>query len=363
MYNQHFYCVIMAGGIGSRFWPVSRESRPKQFLNFTRTGESFLRLAYERIAEIIPKENIYVTSLTRYRGLVMSDIPDLDETNLLLEPYNRNTAPCIAYSTYTLLKRDPKAVVVVIPADHVIDDWKQYQATILTGLRYASEQGGIITLGIIPTRPDSNFGYIQVAGSMTPDTPVKVKTFTEKPDRELAQVFMDTGEFLWNAGIFIARARTIVDELSRHAPEIAKLWKGWEDKLTTSDERDFIARIYTDMPRISIDYAVMEKSSEVMTIPATFGWADIGNWESFYEYLAQHDANGNAVKMRGKNLLKENRGTLVYSRRKDKLVAVSGLENFIVIDTDDVLMICPRDESKLKEFLSELAMPEYEEYR
>lgn len=353
----------MAGGIGSRFWPVSRESRPKQFLNFSSDGRSFLRLAYDRIVDIIPRENIFVTSLTRYRGLVMSDIPDLDETNLLLEPYNRNTAPCIAYSTYTLLRRDPKAVVVVIPADHVIDDWELYRRTILTGMEYASGNPGIVTLGVVPTRPDSNFGYIQVAGAMEPLVPVKVKTFTEKPDRELAKVFMDTGEFLWNAGIFISRARTIIDEMELHAPEITRLWAGWEENLTTSSEREFIDRIYTDMPRISMDYAVMEKSSRVMTIPATFGWADIGNWESFYDYLAQHDANGNAVKMRGKNLLKDNRGSLVYSRRKDKLVAVSGLKDFIVIDTDDVLMICPKDENKLKEFLSELAMPEYEEYR
>lgn len=363
MYNNHFYCVIMAGGVGSRFWPVSRESRPKQFLNFTRTGQSFLRLVYDHIEGVVPRENIVVTTLTRYRGLVMSDIPDLDETNLLLEPYNRNTAPCIAYSVYSILKRDPKAVVTVIPADQVIEDVELYRNTVLTGMNYASDHSSIVTLGVVPTRPDSNFGYIQIAGEIVPQQPSKVKTFTEKPDKEMAKVFMDTGEFLWNAGIFIARASVIAAELGKHVPEITQLWEGWEEWMGTSSEMDHVEKIYPDMPRISIDYAVMEKCRDVMTIPSTFGWADIGNWESFYDYLSQRDADGNAVKMRGKNLLKENRGTLVYSRRKDKLVAIRGLEDFVVIDTDDVLLICPRDEAKLKDFLSELAMPEYKEYR
>lgn len=363
MLNNHHYCVIMAGGIGSRFWPISRESRPKQFLTFTDTGKSFLRLAYDRVAEIIPRENILVVSLSRYHGLVMSDLPDLDENNLILEPYNRNTAPCLAYATYTLLKRDPNAVMVAIPADQVIVDDGLYRQTIVRGLEYASSHDELVTLGIVPTRPDSNFGYIQVAGQMCDLEPVKVKTFTEKPDRDLARVFIETGEFLWNAGIFMWRAAVIEAQMRMLCPEITKLWTGWEQYINTSEERSFIEKIYPDMPRISIDYAVMEKSDCVMTIPSTFGWADIGNWDSFYEYLSSRDADGNAVKLRSKHLLKENSGTIVYSRRKDKLVAVRGLEDFIVIDTDDVLMICPRDEAKLKEFISELAMPGYEEYR
>lgn len=353
----------MAGGVGSRFWPISREARPKQFLRFSESGKSFLRLAYERALGIVQKDNVYVVSLTRYRSLVASDIPELDETNMLLEPYNRSTAPCITYAMYAILKRDPHAVIAVFPADHVIDDTELYCSNVRGAMEYASDHECLITLGVVPTRPDSNFGYIQVDGEIVPDTPMKVKTFTEKPDKELARVFLESGEFLWNSGIFVSKARFLDEQLRRYAPEVTRPWQGWESMLGTDDEMDFVQRLYPDMPRISIDYAVLEKSDSVITYPSHFGWADVGNWESFYEYLVRHDENGNAVKTRGKKFVEECTGTIVYSRRKDKLVAVNGMKDFIVIDTEDVLMICPRDEEKLKKFLSELAMPDYKEYR
>ncbi|MBO4263876.1 MAG: mannose-1-phosphate guanylyltransferase [Bacteroidales bacterium] len=362
MYNQHFYCVIMAGGIGSRFWPVSRKQRPKQFLNFSQSGKSFLRLAYDRLAGIIRRENVLVVSLACYREDVLAEIPELEARNLLLEPYNRNTAPCIAYATYEILRRDPQATVVVMPADQVIDDCDLYRETVRNALLYASAHDVLVTIGVVPTRPDSNFGYIQTAEPM-PDGPVKVKTFTEKPDKELAQVFLDSGEFLWNTGIFIWKAALIADQLARYAPLVASLWRGWEQALGSPGERSFIERIYTDMPRTSIDYAVMEKSDAVVTYPASFGWADIGNWDSFYEYLAGVDADGNAVRVPGKCLQEGNHRTLLYATRPDKLVAVSGLEDFIVLDTEDVLLICPRDSARIKDFVSELASPEYEAFR
>lgn len=353
----------MAGGIGSRFWPISRESKPKQFLTFSASGRSFIRLAYERILGVVPEENILVVTLPKYKDQVMSEIPELDERNILLEPYNRNTAPCLAYATHTLLARDPEAVMVAIPADHVISNWELYQNTIRTGLEEASHSKEIITIGIVPTRPDSNFGYIQMAEDPQGDKPVKVKTFTEKPDKDLAKVFIESGEFLWNAGIFITRADTLKSELETHAPQIANLWDGWQNCIGTPSEQMFIEKLYTECPRISIDYAVMEKSSNVMTIPASFGWADIGTWESFYSYLVGHDLNGNAIWAKGHNLIDGNKGTIVYSTAGKKLIAVNGLENFIVVDTDDILMICPREEQKIKEFISEMALPEYKEYR
>ena len=353
----------MAGGIGSRFWPISRAGLPKQFLDFSIQGRSFLRRTYDRMKAVIPEENIFVVSLERYREQVLSQLPELPEENLLLEPYNRNTAPCIAFATYTILQRDPAAVTVVTPSDHAIARHEIFNKTLLDAIAYAEGSDALITLGVVPTRPDANFGYIQMAGHREDGCPVKVKTFTEKPDAELARVFIETKEFLWNSGIFVWRAEAIRAALDKYAPEISRLWDGWQEVLGSGNEKSFLQRIYTDMPRISIDYAVMEKADNAWVYPAEFRWADIGNWESLYEYLAYHDDQGNALNRTSRRLLKDCSDNIVYSTRDDKLLALRGMEDYIVIDTDDVLMICPRDEQKLKDFLSQLAMPEYEEYR
>ena len=363
MLNNHYYCIIMAGGIGSRFWPISRTRKPKQFLDFSSQGKSFLRFTYDRYKAVIPEENIIVVTLDRYKEMVKMHLPELREENLLLEPYNRNTAPCLTYATYTLLKRDPHAVVVATPSDHIINHHTVFNKTLVNALEYAAGSDALITLGVYPSRPDPHFGYIQMAGPADDDRPVKVKTFTEKPNTELARVFIDSGEFLWSSGIYVWTASAIRRELETYAPEITRLWAGWQDKLDTEHQKEFIERIYTDMPRISIDYAVMEKSSNAWVFPAKFKWADIGNWESLYDYLANHDQNGNASSITGKDLVRDCKDNIFYSSEENKLLAIRGLENFIVINTEDVLMICPRDEEKLKDFLSELAMPEYEKYR
>ena len=363
MLNNHNYCIIMAGGVGSRFWPISRADLPKQFLDFSIQGRSFLRRTYDRMKAVIPEENILVISLERYREHVLSQLPELSPDNLLLEPYNRNTAPCITFATYAVLQRDPDAVTVVTPSDHSIGRHADFNRTLEAAMAYAAGSDALITLGVVPTRPDSNFGYIQMAGRPEPGEPVKVKTFTEKPDPELARVFIETREFLWNSGIFVWRADAIATALEKYAPEITRLWHGWQGMLGTDAQKEFLERIYTDMPRNSIDYAVMEKTDKACVYPATFRWADIGNWESLYEYLAYHDEQGNALNRTSRRLLRECSDDIVYSTREGKLLALRGLEDFIVIDTDDVLMICPRDERKLKDFLSQLAMPEYEEYR
>lgn len=363
MYNEHFYCVIMAGGIGSRFWPISRVDQPKQFLDFGLTGRSFLRQTYDRMKNVVPQENIIVVTLERYRDLVKGDIPEISDENILLEPYNRNTAPCLTFATYTLLKRDPLAIVVATPADHSITNQVAFDETLANALSYAAATDTLITIGIVPHRPDSNFGYIQVAGPFDGDKPVKVKTFTEKPDRELAQVFIDSGEFLWNSGIFVWRASAIREELEKYSPEITRLWKGWKDLLDTERQKEFLERIYTDMPRTSIDYAVMEKTDNAWVYPAKFEWADIGNWESLYEYLSVRDAAGNVSNIVGKGLLRDSSKNIVYSSCHNKMVAVKGLEDYLIVDMNDVLLICPRNDEQLTEFLSELALPEYENYR
>lgn len=362
--NRHYYCAILAGGIGSRFWPISRESMPKQFLDFTNAGKSFLRLTYDRMKAIVPEENIIIVSLERYRDLVTEHIPELPAENLLLEEYNRNTAPSVAYATYSVLRRDPEAVMVVTPSDHVIGDEALFTSTVLNSLRHAERSDALITLGIMPTRPDPNFGYIQAVGDFYDSHHIKVKTFVEKPSEELAQVFIDTGEFLWNSGIFIWKASVIRGELEKYAPEITKLWAGWEEALGTPEERGFVQRIYaSDLPRIAIDYAVMEKTDKAWVYPAKFSWADIGNWNSLYDYLSHHDSDGNANNFKGKSLLRNCRDNIIYSDRGNKLTAIRGLEDFVVIDTDDVLFICPRADKDFNSLLSELAMPEYKEFK
>ena len=363
--NNHNYCVIMAGGIGSRFWPVSREDKPKQFLSLSPDGKSFLRLAYDRFSKIVPADHVLVVSQVRYEEMVRETLPEVPDENIILEPLSRNTAPCIALAAFKLLLRDSDAVMVATPADHIILDEEIFEDTIRKALDYAADSDALITLGIVPDRPDTNFGYIQgVTHSMEEDgKPVKVKTFTEKPDKDLAEVFFQSGEFFWNSGIFVWRAQTIRDELAKHMPEVEILFRGWESELGTPGEVAFLERAYSSISKISIDYAVMEKTDKAWVFPAKFKWADIGNWESLYEYLAQHDSFGNASDIDGKSLLREGRDNIIYSDGKGKLIAIRGLEDYIVIDTDDVLLICPRDEKKLKEFLSELAMPEYADYR
>lgn len=363
MYNSHYYCVIMAGGIGSRFWPISRRDKPKQFLDFTSSGMSFLRFTFNRMKAFIPEENIMVVTLWKYRDLVKEQLPELREENLLMEPYGRNTAPCLTLATYTLLKRDPLAIMVATPADHVINKHDVFNEAMTNVLAYAAREDSIITLGVVPSRPDTNFGYIQTSNPGVKGKPVKIKTFTEKPDIELAKVFIESGEFLWNSGIFVGRASAIRDELEKHVPEITNLWKGWRDALDTPAEEMFLKKIYMDCPMISIDNGVMEKTDNAWVYPAEFKWADIGNWDSLYDYLSNHDENGNASNFEGKSLIKDCTGNIFYSDKPRKLTAIRGLEDYIVIDSEDALLICPRDEAKFKEFLSELAMPEYSEYR
>lgn len=362
--KNHFYCVIMAGGIGSRFWPVSREAKPKQFIRLSRTGKSFIQQAFERFAGILPKENILVVTQSRYLDLVKEHLPEVAEDNIILEPYNRNTAPCVALAAYTLLKRDPEAVMVATPADHIILDEDIFRDTLNNALNYASQSNALITLGVVPDRPDTNFGYIQgVYGQEQKDNkPIKVKTFTEKPDADLAEVFFQSGEFYWNSGIFVWKASAIRDELEAHMPEVRSLFAGWETALDSDSEKPFLENVYSSISKISIDYAVMEKTSNAWMFPCKFRWFDIGSWESLYSYISKTEGEGNVI-WGGPSLCKNNQNCFIFTNDKDKLVAVRGLDNYIVVDTGDVLLICPRDEHQAKDVIANLAMPDFEQYR
>jgi mannose-1-phosphate guanylyltransferase len=297
--------------------------------------------------------------------LVKEQLPELADENLLLEPYSRNTAPCIAYATYTLLKRDPQARMVVSPSDHMIDNEELFVDTICKAFDYIEENDTLMTLGVIPTRPDTNYGYVQACGGSDVyknGNPMQVKTFTEKPDRELAKVFISTGEFFWNAGIFLWKAETIRNEMEKYIPEVTGLFNGWENALGTPIESEFIARAYTDCRNISIDYGVMEKTDMAWMYPVRFGWGDIGTWESLYNIMPEKDSMGNAISAE-KTLIENSRDVLVVSPEKKKLIAIKGLEDYMVIDTEDVLVICPKDDKKFKDFISCIGMPDYEKYR
>ncbi len=363
--NQHRYCVIMAGGAGTRLWPMSRNDKPKQFLNVMDTTKSFIQVTFDRYKKIVPEENIIVITNKKYADLVREHLPNLDEKNLLLEPYSRNTATCITYSTYTLLKRDSKANIVVSPSDHLILDETEFVDTINKAFEAIEENNVLMTLGVIPQRADTNYGYIQATGgkaALLNGVPVPVKTFTEKPNKELAEILISTGEFFWNAGIFVWRGETIKEELEKHHPEVRQLFRGWENALGSPLEQDFILKAYSDASNISIDYAVMEKTDRAWIFPVKFDWADIGSWDSLYESSPDKDSKGN-VCFSKKKLLEDTLDSMIVIDDKKKLVAVKGLENYIIIDTEDVLVICPKDEKKFKEFVANIAMPEYEKYR
>ncbi len=355
----------MAGGAGTRFWPVSRTAKPKQFLDVADTGKTFIRHTYERFLDIVPQENIIIATAEKYKDLVKAEIPELDDRNLLLEPYARNTAPCLAYATYSLLKRNPEARFVVSPADYIIENKKVFAETINAAFDYVEDNDVLMTLGIIPTRPDTNYGYAQVCGgreALRSSEPVKVKTFTEKPDKELAKVFLDSGEFLWNAGIFIWNAKTIKEEMEKHMPVVTGLFNGWENTIGTALENDFIHKVYTDCMNLSISYGVMEKTDRAWIYPVQFDWQDIGTWESLHNYMVGRKGEKNAISAE-KTLIEDTSDTLIISPEKKKLIAIKGLEGYTVIDTDDVLLICPKDDKKFKDFISEIAMPEFEKYR
>lgn len=366
MNTKNSYCVILAGGAGTRFWPMSKVEKPKQFLDVADSGKTFIRQTYERFAKVVPQENILIVTASRYKDLVMEQLPELEQKNLLLEPYSKNTAPSVAYATYTLLKRDPLAHVVVTPSDHFIQNEDLFCETICKAFEFVEANDVFMTLGILPTRPDTNYGYIQACGGHNAylnNTPMQVKTFMEKPDKDLAQVFINTGEFFWNSGILVWKAQTIKEELDKHLPRVAELFNGWETAIGSKIEEEFIARAFTECPNISINYGIMEKTDKAWMYPARFDWQDIGSWESLYSFIPHKDANGNVIGPE-KQLIENCKDILVMTPdRKKKMVAIKGLEDYMIIDTDDALVICPKDDRKFKEFISGIAMPEFEKYR
>jgi len=363
--NQNHYCIIMAGGTGVRFWPMSRSAKPKQFIDILGQGKSMLRTTFYRFAHIVPIENILIVTSQQYIELVKDQIPQMPVENILAEPYKRNTAPCIAYALYKIRSKNPDATVVISPSDHHITGETNFAGTIQCALDHAAELDRIFTVGIQPTRPDTNYGYIQINTSLTKNLDnheaYGVKTFTEKPDVEMAKVFMQTGEFLWNSGMFISGVKTLIGEIEKYLPGIAQLFEGGNDKYYTDQEASFIKQAYLNCENISIDYGVMEKTQKARVLKADFGWSDVGTWTSIYEHSPHKDDQANIVKA-SESLLPGTSKSIIQEEKPGKMVVVKGLENFIIIDTDDVLMICPKEDKAVKEIVAELTAKEKTKY-
>ncbi|MDQ4139541.1 MAG: mannose-1-phosphate guanylyltransferase [Bacteroidota bacterium] len=345
---QSTYVVIMAGGIGTRFWPFSRVNYPKQFHDVLGVGESMLQTTIKRFEEICPPENILIVTNAGYRELVKQQAPFLRDDQILCEPIGRNTAPAIAYATYKIKQLNLRANIVVAPADHVILNQEAFLRTIKQALNEAAKADILITLGITPSRPDTNYGYIQYLeeGSELK----KVKTFTEKPNLEIAQVFLESGDFVWNAGIFIWNVQSIVRAFKEYLPEITEIFDEGISVFNTEEESVFINRAYSHCRNISIDYGIMEKADNVYMLPGNFGWSDLGTWNSLYA-IGNKDPQGNVID--GEVMLYDTNNCIIKTP-KDRLVVVDGLDGFIIAEYDNVLMICPKqDEQRVKDFLAD----------
>lgn len=337
MTNNNNFCVIMAGGIGSRFWPYSRKNKPKQFLDFFGTGDTLLQLTFNRYSKIVPKENIFVITNAQYEDLVKEQLPELSENRILLEPTRRNTAPCIAWASSKVKEVNPNANMIVAPADHLILKENEFIQAISKGLDFVAQSSQLLTLGIKPNRPETGYGYIQIADEKQGEF-YKVKTFVEKPQLEFAQIFVESHEFYWNSGIFLWNVNTILNAFNRIMPEIsAKLLNGEED--------------FASCPNISIDYGIMEKADNVYVQLCDFGWADLGTWGSLHD-ASPKDKHQNVI-IKGHTLLYDCANNII-ALPEGKLAVLQGLENYLVADTDNVLLVCRKDdESTIRRYVND----------
>jgi mannose-1-phosphate guanylyltransferase len=348
------FVVIMAGGVGSRFWPLSRHKLPKQFLDILGTGQTLIQQTYKRFSSLCPKENIFVVTSNEHKELVMSQL-DIDESRILSEPFRRNTAPCVAYASYRILSINPDAVIAVTPADHLIQKQDVFEEVIGEGYRFAMSNDSLLTIGIKPDRPETGYGYIQ----SNEKKPVKgfkglmqVKTFTEKPDIDLAKVFIESGDFYWNSGIFIWSVKSIIDAFGAHMPDLYAAFDEGRELFGTDEEKAFIARTYTECSSISIDYGVMEKASNVYVICTDMGWSDLGTWSSLGDNTPT-DEDGCTV-ISGKVFRYGTKNSII-NIPESKVAVIQGLEGYIVVDSGDVLLIVPREsEQSIKQYLDDV---------
>ncbi len=347
----------MAGGVGERFWPMSRESRPKQFIDILGTGKTLLQQTYDRFLEVCQPENIFVVTNKKYRQLVQEQIPQLSSERLICEPSRKNTAPCIAYAAYKIHEMDPKAKMVVAPSDHIILKEDLFTDIIRSALEAAAGENRLFTLGITPSRPDTGYGYIQFEdGDAYPEDPrlKKVKTFTEKPDIKMAESFLESGDFLWNSGIFIWSSEAIINAFEQYQPEISYIFREAKDKYNTPEEQPYMDVAYAACKSISIDYAIMEKADNVYVFVSDFGWSDLGTWGSLFDARPKDEHNNAVV---GKNAMLYDCEDCVVNIPDEKLVVIQGLEDYIVSEADNTLLICKKShEQQIRKFVNDIKL-------
>ncbi len=350
--NKDHYVAIMAGGIGSRFWPMSRAAYPKQFLDILNTGKTLIQGTYERFRKFIPAENIFIVTSDEYVEIVREQLPEMAAANIVAEPSRKNTAPCVAYISYKLRELNPNSQLICAPADHLILDETAFTKVCLEALSFVSEHKALVTLGIKPTHPNTGYGYIQFEQPSVAHNVYKVKTFTEKPNTELAKTFVSSGEFLWNAGIFVWRVANIIHAFEQYLPEMAEVFEAEKKNFNSTGEKMAIEKIYPICTNISIDYGIMEKADNVYIIPSSFGWSDLGTWNSAYENM-EKDYLGNAVA--GKQVMVIDAKDNMVHVPNNKLVLLQGLNDYIIVDTEDVLMICKKEkEQEIKQYVAEV---------
>ncbi len=360
---KHHYAIIMAGGVGTRFWPMSTTQHPKQFLDILGTGETLLQQTYKRLLRVCPSANIYVVTSNNYEKLVAKQLPKLPHENILCETARKNTAPCVAYASYKIHQLDPNAITVVAPSDHLIKKEETFEKAIKSCFFKAEKEDCLITLGIKPTRPDTGYGYIQFVDSDVEEKDKrihKVKTFTEKPNNEMAQFFMESGDFLWNSGIFIWSTKSIIKAIEQHDPELATVFKEGIGLYNTDKEKSFVDKAYATCKNISIDYSVMEKAENVYVRSSIFGWSDLGTWGSLYTHINKDEQKNALV---GKNIITYDCNNCIVQVPKDKLVVLQGLEDYIVVESEGVLMICKKqDEQQIRNFVNDVKVKKGEKF-
>ena len=358
------FCVIMAGGIGSRFWPLSRIRKPKQFLDILGIGKTLLQQTFERFAQIIPRENILIVSNEEYFDLIIKQLPNIKPEQVLLEPMRRNTAPCIAYANYKIHEIEPEANIVVAPSDHLIMKETDFLEVVKKALEFTAKEEALLTLGIQPSRPETGYGYIQINGNkeviVVNESFRKVKTFTEKPDLKMATLFLESGDFYWNSGIFFWSLKSISSAFTKYLSEVDTLFKEGIGIYNTPEEHEFIARTYPKCKNISIDYGIMEKAENVYVLCADFGWSDLGTWGSLYD-MSGKDKNANAVQ--GKNVFLYDTENCIINLPNEKLTVIQGLDDYIIVDSDNILLICRKEEEqKIKNFVNDVRLEKGENY-
>ena len=363
--DNNNYCVIMAGGIGSRFWPLSRHEKPKQFLDILGTGKTLIQQTFTRMNHICPAENIYIVTNDDYREIIIKQLPDINPDNILLEPMRRNTAPCIAYANYRIQQLNPNANIIVAPADHLILDEIEFVNVINKSLEFTKTKDVLLTLGIKPDRPETGYGYIQINQEDKKDKHdkfeiTKVKTFTEKPDIEMAKIFFESGEFFWNSGIFIWSIKSIMSSFDSHLSEVNDLFKQGKNIYNTNKEQDFINNTYSACKNISIDYGIIEKADNVYVLCADFGWSDLGTWGSLYENSKKDEDNNSVV---GENIFVYDSSNSIINMPNIKLAVVQGLKDYIVVESDGILLVCKKeDEQKIRQFVNDVKLNKGEDF-